>query len=146
MSSSTFCVNHLLLRAAFTFKPSSFNSSIGIIVHLNNILSCRFTTRNNLIVPVSGHDYAYFLIWFILCMLVFFLIKKYNSYIGGIQDGLYNIKRCKRKMGCYYSSDGLLLFWRTNPRCCENGWRLADTKGRAEANRRQNEARKGTKT
>jgi len=80
-----------------------------------------------------------------VCMLVFFLIKKYNNYIGGIQDGLYNIKRSKQKMGCYHSADGLLLFWRTNPRRCQDGRRLADTKGRAEANRRQNQARKGNK-
>ncbi|MFR3342735.1 MAG: hypothetical protein ACLTS6_00580, partial [Anaerobutyricum sp.] len=41
-------------------SPKAVKSSIGIIVHLNNIVSFRFDLRNNLIIPVCQYDYTDF--------------------------------------------------------------------------------------
>lgn len=57
-------ISQLFLRQIFSFRaarsasPKAVKSSIGIIVHLNNIVSFRFDLRNNLIVPVCQHDYT----------------------------------------------------------------------------------------
>lgn len=51
-------ISQLFLRQIFSFlaarsaSPKAVKSSIGIIVHPNNIVSFRFDLRNNLIVPV----------------------------------------------------------------------------------------------
>ena len=51
-------VSSLFFRAFRIFCPKAVKSSIGIIVHLKNIVSFRFTQRNNLIVLVERYDYA----------------------------------------------------------------------------------------
>ena len=45
-------------RDSRIFCPKAVKSSIGIIIHLKYILSCRFAQRNNLIIPVNRLDYA----------------------------------------------------------------------------------------
>ena len=54
-------VSSLFFRASRIFCPKAVKSSIGIIIHLKYILSCRFAQRNNLIMPVNRLDYADFL-------------------------------------------------------------------------------------
>mgnify|MGYP000784029884 FL=1 len=44
-------VSSLFFRASRIFCPKAVKSSIGIIVHLNNIVSFWFVQRNNLIMP-----------------------------------------------------------------------------------------------
>ena len=51
-------VSSLFFRASRIFCPKAVKSSIGIIVHLKNIVSFRFTQRNNLIVPTNRNDYT----------------------------------------------------------------------------------------
>ena len=53
-------VSSLFFRASRIFCPKAVKSSIGIIVHLKYILSCRFAQRNNLIIPVDRYDYTDF--------------------------------------------------------------------------------------
>lgn len=52
-------VSSLVFRASRIFCPKAVKSSIGIIVHLNNIVSFRFMQRNNPIVLVKRNDYTY---------------------------------------------------------------------------------------
>ena len=51
-------VSSLFFRASRIFCPKAVKSSIGIIVHLKNIVSFRFVQRNNLIVLAKRYDYA----------------------------------------------------------------------------------------
>ena len=54
-------VSSLFFRASRIFCPKAVKSSIGIIVHLKNIVSFRFAQRNNLIVLAKEYDYTDFI-------------------------------------------------------------------------------------
>ena len=51
-------VSSLFFRASRIFCPKAVKSSIGIIVHLKNIVSFRFIQRNDLIMLVEKYDYT----------------------------------------------------------------------------------------
>ena len=58
--------------ASRIFCPKAVKSSIGIIVHLNNIVSFRFDLRNNLIIPVFSvrlYRFFFFATWLQACIL-----------------------------------------------------------------------------
>ena len=56
ISESRCCVSPISFRAARILIPNLPKSSTGIIVHLNNILSCRLRLWNDLIILVNKHD------------------------------------------------------------------------------------------
>ena len=56
ISESRCCVSPISFRAARILIPNLPKSSTGIIVHLNNILSCRLRLWNGLIILVNKHD------------------------------------------------------------------------------------------
>ena len=51
-------VSSLFFQASRIFCPKAVKSSIGIIVHLKNIVSFRFIQRNDLIVLAKKYDYT----------------------------------------------------------------------------------------
>ena len=51
-------VSSFFFRASRIFCPKAVKLSIGIIVHLNNIVSFRFIQRNDLIMLVEKYDYT----------------------------------------------------------------------------------------
>jgi len=57
-SASSCCVRSFFFLASRIFCPKAVKSSIGIIVHLNNIVSFRFIQRNNLIMPDIRTNYT----------------------------------------------------------------------------------------
>lgn len=59
-SESSCCVRSFSFRAFRIIWPKAVKSLIGIIVHLNNIVSFRFLQRNNLIMLVQRYDYTDF--------------------------------------------------------------------------------------
>ena len=56
ISESRCCVSPISFRAAHILIPNLPKSSTGIIVHFNNILSCRLWLWNDLIILVNKHD------------------------------------------------------------------------------------------
>ena len=92
-------VSSLFFRAFRIFCPKAVKSSIGIIVHLKNIVSFRFAQRDNLIMPDERYDYADF-INLRLVINLYCSRQRTIMYSVEVQNGLYDTKRGRRKMGC----------------------------------------------
>ncbi len=67
---------------------------------------------------------------FLFIFLALYSSSKRNiiSHIGGKLFGLHDAERGKQEMGYLYPNDKLLLHRGTRPRCCKNGYCLANTK------------------
>ena len=91
-------VSSLFFRASRIFCPKAVKSSIGIIVHLNNIVSFRFILWNDLIMPDKLYDYADH-IKLRLAINLYCSRQRTIMYSVEVHNGLYDTKRGRRKMG-----------------------------------------------
>ena len=88
-------VSSLFFRASRIFCPKAVKSSIGIIVHLNNIVSFRFIWWNDLIMPNNRYDYADFIELRLVSLLPFVLIWVYPPKPSSIWRNSKHMKRNK---------------------------------------------------